>query len=119
MRIFYVLLVSLFCVSLLAEISLAQTDVDDTVTDVDAPTQDVADATSSVTEISKNRYITGGVLGTALGFGIGHAVQGRWLSDKGWIFTSAELVTLGVSFITHKRYLERNLAVELDHWLVL
>ncbi len=39
------------------------------------------------------RYILGGILGTAPGFGIGHAIQGRWL-DKGWIFTLGELITL-------------------------
>ena len=90
MRIFVVFLVSLFCVSLLTKISLAQTDV------VDTSTQNIVDSTSSVTEISKSKYVTGGVLGTVFGFGIGHGVQGRWSNDKGWIFTSAELVTLGV-----------------------
>ena len=36
------------------------------------------------------QYIIGGILGTYPGFGIGHAVQGRY-SDKGWIFTVGEL----------------------------
>lgn len=82
MRIFIVFLVSLFCVSLLTKISLAQADV------VDTSARDI----NSVTEISKSRYVTGGVLGTIFGFGIGHGVQGRWSSDKGWMFTSAQLV---------------------------
>lgn len=39
------------------------------------------------------RYITGGILGTTLGFGVGHAIQGRW-QNKGWIFTLGESVSL-------------------------
>lgn len=47
-------------------------------------------------EISDTQYILGGVLGTyPLGFGIGHAIQGRY-SDKGWIFTVGELGSLAV-----------------------
>jgi len=41
--------------------------------------------------VSTGKYITGGVLGTTLGFGIGHGVQGRW-HDRGWIFTTAESI---------------------------
>jgi hypothetical protein len=42
-------------------------------------------------EIGTTAYVLGGVLGTyPLGFGIGHAIQGRY-SDKGWIFTVGEL----------------------------
>lgn len=45
-------------------------------------------------EISTGSYIVGGILGTyPLGFGLGHAVQGRW-SQKGWIFTAGELGSL-------------------------
>ena len=36
--------------------------------------------------MTQNQYIAGGVLGALPGFGIGHAIQGRWL-EKGWIFT--------------------------------
>lgn len=49
-------------------------------------------------EISQTRYIVGGILATyPLGFGIGHAVQGRY-SDKGWIFTAGELASIAVMF---------------------
>ena len=42
-------------------------------------------------EISTGRYVAGGILGTyPIGFGIGHAIQGRW-SEQGWIFTAGEL----------------------------
>ena len=50
-------------------------------------------------EISNARYIIGGVLGTyPIGLGLGHAVQGRW-SEKGWIFTTGELASVGVVII--------------------
>lgn len=52
--------------------------------------------TLEIGEISTARYVTGGILGTyPLGFGIGHAVQGRW-SQKGYIFTAGELISIGV-----------------------
>ncbi len=41
--------------------------------------------------ISDGAYIAGGVLGTVIGLGIGHAVQGRY-GERGWIFTAGELV---------------------------
>ncbi len=40
----------------------------------------------SMNSISQGAYIGGGVLGTVFGFGIGHAVQGRWMKT-GWIHT--------------------------------
>lgn len=47
-------------------------------------------------EMSTTRYVLGGVLGTyPLGFGIGHAIQGRY-SEKGWIFTVGELSSIAV-----------------------
>lgn len=50
--------------------------------------------------VSTGKYITGGVLGSILGFGIGHAVQGRW-QQKGYIFTigqSAGLLAFTTGF---------------------
>jgi hypothetical protein len=44
-------------------------------------------------EISIGRYITGGILAYGVGFGVGHAVQGRW-SDQGWIFTVGESASM-------------------------
>jgi hypothetical protein len=47
-------------------------------------------------EIGTTAYVLGGVLGTwPLGFGIGHAIQGRYL-EKGWIFTVGEVGSLGL-----------------------
>ena len=48
-------------------------------------------------EISLGQYITGGILAYVAGFGIGHAVQGRW-NERGWIFTVGEVGSLGVLF---------------------
>src|SRR5262245_55241343 len=47
-------------------------------------------------EISDGQHIGGGVLAIFPGFGIGQAVQGRWL-EKGWMFTLGEAV-FGVAF---------------------
>lgn len=46
-------------------------------------------------EIADGAYISGGVIGTVFGFGIGQAIQGRF-SDKGWYFTAGELASLAV-----------------------
>ncbi|MBC7740888.1 MAG: hypothetical protein H7061_01745 [Bdellovibrionaceae bacterium] len=43
--------------------------------------------------VTTGKYITGGILGSTLGFGIGHGVQGRY-ADKGWIFTAGEVAGL-------------------------
>ncbi len=52
--------------------------------------------TLEIGEISTTKYVVGGILGTyPIGFGLGHAVQGRW-SEDGKIFTFGELGSLGV-----------------------
>lgn len=51
-------------------------------------------------EMSTSRYVTGGIVGT-LGFGLGHAVQGRYL-ERGWIFTlgqTASVLALGATSV--------------------
>lgn len=40
-------------------------------------------------EVSKGKYIGGGITGSIVGFGIGHAIQGRY-AYRGWIFTVGE-----------------------------
>lgn len=48
-------------------------------------------------EISTPRYVTGGILGTyPIGFGVGHAIQGRW-DQRGWIFTAGEFGSLAIA----------------------
>ena len=45
--------------------------------------------------ISNGRYIAGGIVGTAVGFGIGHAVQGSY-GEIGWVFTAGEVAGLSM-----------------------
>ena len=47
---------------------------------------------NSLVEMERSYYVTGGVLGTILGLGIGHGVQGRWESD-GWFFTVGQFLS--------------------------
>ena len=57
-------------------------------------------SSTNIKEVSETNYYLGGVLGVLPGFGIGHAVQGRW-KDKGWIFTAGELTTaIGLIYFT-------------------
>jgi hypothetical protein len=71
--------------------------------DVDVPPPQLAVAQLSASddallrrgEIGVGRYVTGGVIGSYYGFGVGHAIQGRW-SDKGWIFTVGDAGSLGL-----------------------
>ena len=43
--------------------------------------------------IGETRYVAGGVTGTVFGLGLGHAIQGRWISDDGYLFTLVEAAT--------------------------
>lgn len=45
----------------------------------------------SNTAVNTSRYLAGGLLGTFVGFGIGHAIQGRWDDDYGWVFTATQI----------------------------
>ena len=49
--------------------------------------------TTQDNKIGPLRYVAGGLLGTTIGFGSGHAIQGRWWSDYGWVFTVASIIT--------------------------
>ena len=55
--------------------------------------------------IPHSRYITGGTLGTVVGFGVGHAVQGRWWHESGWAYTLTQLPA--VPAIIAKRKIEK------------
>ena len=48
---------------------------------------------SAKVQVSTGKYVTGGVLASVFGFGIGHAVQGRY-SDRGYIFTATEVAAV-------------------------
>lgn len=43
--------------------------------------------------MNDGQYIGGGAVGSIFGFGLGHAIQGRY-ADKGWIFTVGETLAL-------------------------
>ena len=43
--------------------------------------------------ISPYRYVAGGALSIFPGFGVGHAVQRRWLHDYGWVFTAGQVAS--------------------------
>lgn len=45
--------------------------------------------TSEQFKPSVSKYIAGGLLGVWPGFGVGHAIQGRYF-DSGWIYTAGE-----------------------------
>lgn len=48
------------------------------------------EASSSRVAVSRGKYITGGILGSVIGFGIGHGIQGRY-AELGWVFTAGEV----------------------------
>ena len=52
-----------------------------------------ARAENSAGKISVPRYIAGGMLGTTIGLGFGHSIQGRWYRDYGWVFTAGGIIT--------------------------
>ena len=41
--------------------------------------------------IGVTRYVAGGIIGSTLGFGLGHSIQGRWWDGHGWSFTMGGL----------------------------
>ena len=46
--------------------------------------------------VATGKYITGGVIASTVGFGIGHGIQGRY-AEKGWIFTASQVAGLGMA----------------------
>jgi len=61
----------------------------------DAPPSDAKAVLEETKFMTKGQYITGGVIGTIFGFGIGHGIQGRY-TDIGWVFTLTDLVGIGL-----------------------
>lgn len=47
------------------------------------------------TQVSSGQYYAGGAVGTIIGYGIGHAIQGRY-ADMGWVFTLTEVGSVGI-----------------------
>ena len=48
--------------------------------------------------ITTGQYVTGGVLGSYFGFGIGHMVQQRWM-ETGWLFTVGQSAALTAAVV--------------------
>lgn len=70
---------------------------DEISTDLDTgEDNDMGEDNDTREELDLRRYVVGGALGTVFGFGIGHAVQGRYRSDHGWLYTAGELSSLVV-----------------------
>ena len=53
---------------------------------------------SNLIDIREENYLVAGVLGTFIGFGIGHAVQGRW-QHKGKYYTYTQLAGFGLALL--------------------
>ncbi len=47
---------------------------------------------------AKDRFIAGGIIGTVVGFGIGHAIEDRY-ADLGWVFTATEGASVALIII--------------------
>lgn len=54
--------------------------------------------TSSKVPVPTGKYITGGILGSTVGFGIGHGIQGRY-QERGWIFTATQAAGLAMFLV--------------------
>ncbi len=62
----------------------------------------------SKTDVPTGKYITGGVLGSVIGFGLGHGIQGRY-SQMGWLFTATEAAGLAMFTAGCSSYRDRDL----------
>jgi hypothetical protein len=49
------------------------------------------------TPVEPELYYRGALIGTFIGFGVGHALQGRY-KEIGWVFTVGELTSLAAAF---------------------
>lgn len=63
---------------------------------------DEEDAVQKEGPISRDRYILGGVTGTVVGFGSGHAIVGKW-KEMGWLYTAGEVGFLGMLMVGYKK----------------
>ena len=62
--------------------------------------EDIANA-NSPSNISQDKFVSGALIGSTIGLGIGHVLQDRYQRDKGngWIFTLGELGPFGVVIV--------------------
>ena len=86
-----------------------------------AQSLDASSPEESVPKISMDydKYMTGGIVSTLFGFGMGHAFQERYAKD-GWIFTLAEMAAGGVVLASlvpcRKELMDRNGSNSMDRF---
>ncbi len=54
--------------------------------------------------ITKKKYISGGILGSTVGFGTGHLIVGKW-KESGWLYTVGEVGFLALMVGGYKKSL--------------
>ncbi len=52
--------------------------------------------------IDQQKYVTGGILGTVVGFGSGHGVIGKY-KQVGWLYTASEVGFLGLMAVGYRK----------------
>lgn len=62
-------------------------------------------------EISQSEYIGGGLVGTVIGFGTGHLIQGQ--TERGLTFMSAQLAAVAIGAIGWAKLTEESAQAEL------
>lgn len=67
--------------------------------------------TSSIKTINEDSYIAGGVASILLGFGIGHAIQGRW-KERGWIHTAFQTGVIAGFLFGGNFFLPESITIE-------
>ncbi len=78
----------LFCLATSAFLPLASS-----ASGTPAPKESLPQREHNEWAIGVPRYAVGGVVGSLLGFGLGHMIQGRWWDGHGWGFTMGGLFT--------------------------
>lgn len=71
---------------------------------------------ANLTDITTDDFVLGGILGTFVGFGSGHAVQGRWRQDGGMFYTFSQLA--GLTLLGYGSYCNTHPSKCLDEWAI-
>jgi hypothetical protein len=68
--------------------------------------------------LTTDQYVFGGVVGTVVGFGIGHAIVGEY-HTMGWVFTMTQVLSLSIpifaAIVMGIRYWEGSAGATVDH----
>ena len=90
-QIFWTLFTLVFLLNYSPQAFSVESEVSAPLLEMEAPRS----YSASTKTITNGQYIGGGVVSLFVGYGIGHAIQGRYM-ERGWIFTAAELGVLSV-----------------------